>query len=117
MTLELVIGSWFNLPRLGTDVFASLMKARVRYEKGKGFMFGPETDVRAASRTIERATGEAVGLSVRCVLCGVECCPSCTYRAVCDRTVVSPACLCGEHVTGSDAFGAYVKMFESRLSE
>jgi len=114
---KLVVGSWFDLPRLGTDVFSSLMKAGVKYERGKGFMLTQGTDLRAASHTIEAATGEAVGLSVPCAVCGAECCETCVFRAFCDRRSVSPTCLCDEHASGEDAFQTYVRAFESRLAQ
>ena len=114
---KVVVGSWFDLPRLGTDVFSSLMKAGVKYERGKGFMLTQGTDLRAASHTIEAATGEAVGLSVPCAVCGAECCETCAFRAFCDRESVSPTCLCDEHASGKDAFETYVTAFESRLAQ
>jgi hypothetical protein len=115
--MKVVIGNWFNLPRLGTDVFSALMKAGVKYEKGMGFMLAAETDIGAASRTIEKATGESVELSVRCFVCAREACPSCSLRAICDRRTVSPACLCEEHFLADDAYEVYVKTFEAGLAE
>jgi len=115
--MNVVIGSWFNLPRLGGDTFSSLMKAGVKYEKGKGFMFSPETDVRLAARIIEKATGQEIGLSVSCYICSEVACPACTYQTICDRRSVSPMCLCDEHFSADDAYETYVKVFEASLSE
>lgn len=115
--MKIVIGSWFNLPRLGTDVFSSLMKTGVKYDRGMGFMFTYETDVQGAARTIGRATDEEVELSVRCLVCLREACVSCPFQAICDRRTVSPMCLCEEHFSTADAYGGYVKAFEANLVE
>lgn len=112
-----MIGSWFNLPRLGTDVFSALMKAGVKYEKGMGFMLTAETNLHTATRTIEGATGDRVELSVRCFVCLSEACPSCPFQANCNRSAVSPMCLCREHSSSSDAFAVYSRTFESSLAE
>ncbi len=115
--LKVVVGSWFSLPRLGTDSFSALMKAGVSYEKGMGFMFTPETNLQNAVRIVEVATGEAVELSIRCFICSAEACPTCQFKTVCDRKAVSPMCLCEEHSSSDDAFAVYSRNFEARLAE
>lgn len=115
--MKVLVGSWFELPRLETDLFAALMKAGVKYEKEMGFMLTPETDMQSASRTIARATGEAVDLSVRCYVCGLESCPSCGFASICDRRVVSPMCLCEEHAASGNAYLTYMNTFEATLAE
>jgi hypothetical protein len=115
--VKIVIGSWFNLPRLGTDVFSSLMKAGVKYDKGRGFMFSSETDLQAATRTIGRATDEEVELSVRCFVCLREACVSCPFQGICDRRTVSSMCLCEDHFSAPDAYTGYVQAFEASLAE
>ena len=115
--MNVVVGGWFSLPRLGTDVFSSLMKAGVKYEKGKGFMFTPDTDIQRAARTIENATGEQIALEVRCYVCSAVACPGCSYQPICDRRSVSPMCLCDEHLSSDDAFETYEKVFEAYLTE
>jgi hypothetical protein len=115
--LKIVIGSWFSLPRLGTDAFSALMKAGVKYESGMGFMLAPDCDISSASRAIRRALGEDVELSVRCAVCLAEACPSCPYSDSCDRRVVSPMCLCEEHLSMEGAFENYVEAFRSGLAE
>jgi len=115
--MKLVVGSWFSLPRLGTEEFRSMMKAGVRYEKGMGFMLTPGTDMREAVHLIERAIGERVELYLRCYVCLKEACGSCEYLDVCDRRSVSPMCLCMEHSSSYGSFEAYVSAFEKNLAE
>jgi hypothetical protein len=115
--MKVVVGSWFNLPRLGTDVFSALMKSGVKYEKGMGFMFTPDTNLQAAARNIELATGQEVEISVRCFVCAREACPSCQFAEACNRRIVSPMCLCEEHSSSEEAFETYSRAFEARLAE
>ncbi len=115
--MKIVIGSWFSLPRVGTDAFSTLMKAGVKYEKGMGFMIAPDCDISAAARAVGRATDEPVDLSVRCAVCLVEACPSCPYSDACDRRSVSPMCLCEAHLSMDGAYENYVSTFRSSLAE
>ena len=58
--MKILVGGWFSLPRLGTDVFSLLVRQQgVVYDKGMGcFKFDSGTDIAAAVRTISAATGE-----------------------------------------------------------
>ncbi len=114
--MKIVVGAWFRLPRLGTDAFSALMRQGVRYDREMGFMLGSDTDVESAVMTLSRVLGEQVDLSLLCMICLNEACPSCPYLSVCDRRTVSPLCLCAEHSAGEDAYRNYVKTF-SALAE
>ena len=115
--MKIVVGAWFRLPRLGTEVFSALMKQGVRYDRERGFMLGSNTDTESAVRTLSRVLREEVDLSVRCFVCLSEACPSCPYLSVCDRRRVSPLCLCEEHSSGEGAYGNYVNTFSALLAE
>ncbi|HXW37433.1 MAG TPA: hypothetical protein VEJ36_05995 [Nitrososphaerales archaeon] len=115
--MKIVLGSWFSLPRLGTEAYASLIRSGAKYESGMGFMLPQDCDLSEAVRIIRKATGEGVQLAVRCVVCLKEACVSCPYDDVCDRSVVSPMCLCGVHSSGEGAYEGYVAAFLSSLSE
>lgn len=115
--MRIVVGAWFKLPRLGTDAFSSLMKQGVRYDRQMGFMLGPDTDVESVVKTLGRVLREDVDLQVRCFICLNPACPSCRYLPVCDRSRVSPMCLCEEHSAGHAAYENYVKTFEAALAE
>lgn len=69
MAKKILVGGWFDLPRLGRDVFAVLMKQGVVYDKSMGFKLDSATDIQAAVRTLRAATGEEVELSLRCFVC------------------------------------------------
>jgi hypothetical protein len=115
--MKIVVGAWFSLPRLGSDVFSTLMRQGVRYDREMGFMLAAETDVESAVITLRRVLGEEVDLSLLCTVCLREACPSCPYLSTCDRGRVSPLCLCEEHASGEGAYRNYVNTFTQMLAE
>jgi hypothetical protein len=115
--VKVMLDSWFSLPRLGTAHFSALMKQGVKYDKDLGFKIDSATDVPGAMGTLRSALGEEVDLTLRCFVCGREACPGCSYSASCDRTKVSPVCLCADHFSGSDSFETYEKTVIDNLGE
>jgi hypothetical protein len=113
--LKIIVGGWFDLPRVGRDVFSVLMKQGVIYDKAMGFKFDSGTDLQAAVRTLSAATGEEVELTLRCFVCGREACPGCPYLPSCDRTSVSTLCLCADHSPEKSVFDLYAKTFDVHL--
>ncbi len=114
--MKILVGSWFELPRLGRDVFLLLMKQGVKYEKEMGFKFDGDTNLPAAVRILSSALGEDVELALRCFVCGLESCTGCPYLEVCDRRSVSPFCLCGVHARGDQAYEVYAGTFGELLN-
>jgi hypothetical protein len=112
---QLVVGGWFNLPRVGRDVFTALMKQGVVYDRAMGFKLDSATDIQAVVRTVRAATGEEVELVLRCFVCGKVACPGCPYIASCDRASVSSLCLCGDHAPEKAVFSTYSKTFDDNL--
>jgi hypothetical protein len=109
------VGGWFNLPRLGTDVFGALVRKQgVVYDKSTGFKFDSGTDLQAAVRTLLSA-GVEVELTLRCFVCLKEACPGCPYLLSCDRTSVSTFCLCADHAPEKSVFEVYTKTFDVNL--
>lgn len=115
MAKRIVLGGWFDLPRVGRDVFAALMREEVVYDRSMGFKLDSATDLQAAVRTIRAATGEEVELVLRCFICGKPSCPDCPYVSACDRTSVSTLCLCSDHSPDKSVFGTYTKTFDVNL--
>lgn len=115
MVKRIVVGGWFELPRVGRDVFAALMRQEVVYDKSMGFKLDSGTDVQAAVKTIRAATGEEVELLLRCFICGKPACPGCPYAEACDRTSVSTLCLCADHAPERSVFDEYAKTFDLSL--
>ena len=112
---RIVVGGWFDLPRLGTEVFSTLVRKQgVVYDKSTGFKFDAGTDLQGAVRTLLSA-GVEVELSLRCWVCGKESCPGCPYLPSCDRTSVSTFCLCADHAPEKSVFEAYTKTFDVNL--
>ena len=114
--MRVVVGGWFTLPRLGRDAFALLMRQGVVYDKAMGFKLDPLTDIQSAVRTIRSATGEEVDVMLSCMICSRVACPGCPYLSVCDRTDVSPLCLCDDHSPDKSVFEAYGKAFLTAFS-
>jgi hypothetical protein len=109
---KVLVGGWFDLPRLGTEVFSALVRREgVVYDKSMGFKFDAGTDLAAAVRTL-RSAGVEVELTLRCFVCGKPACEGCPYSESCDRTKVSTLCLCGEHAPEKSVFWLYSKTFD-----
>jgi hypothetical protein len=89
----------------------------VRYDRALGFRLDVETDIGAAVRTISSALDEDVELVLRCFVCGREACLGCPYNTKqdCDRTRVSPMCLCSDHSPGEESFVLYRRAFQDSL--
>ncbi|MDA4121892.1 MAG: hypothetical protein OK456_01775 [Thaumarchaeota archaeon] len=109
--MKILIGSWFYLPRMGSEVFSAMMKEGVVYDKKLGFKLDPATDLELAVRTISAGLGDEVELTVRCFLCGTEACPGCPYIETCDRSRVSSLCLCEKHSPEKDVYELYQKTY------
>lgn len=107
--MKITVGDWFKLPFLGKDVFSSLRRAGVDYEKGKGFLLNEQTDIEQAVKIIEANTGEKVELYLRCFICSREACSGCEYFELCERESVSVKCLCSEHLS----FSQYSEFFKN----
>lgn len=112
---RVLLGSWFSLPVVGREYFTALMRQGVKYDKALGFKMDSETEVGPALRTLRAALGEDVELSLRCFICGKEACPGCAYADICDRSAVSPVCLCAEHSRGGGAFELYERTLRDTL--
>jgi hypothetical protein len=112
---KVIVGGWFDLPRLGADVFSALVRRNgVVYDKSTGFKFDASTDLPGAVRTL-RSAGVEVELTLRCFVCGKPACPECPYLESCDRTSVSTLCLCSDHAPEKSVFGEYKKTFDMSL--
>jgi hypothetical protein len=113
--LKIILGSWFELPKLGREVFLLLMKQGVKYEKEMGFKLDGDTELEGAVNVLSSTLGEEVELSLRCFVCLVEACPGCVYFNVCDRRKVSPLCLCEGHASGAGGYEIYSETFRENL--
>jgi len=113
--LRILVGAWFSLPRLGRDAFSLLMREGVAYDKDMGFRFDSATDLQAATRTLSKALGDEVELTLRCSICGREACEGCPYFESCDRAAFSTLCLCAEHAPEKSVYGLYSKTFDNLL--
>jgi hypothetical protein len=112
---RIVVGRWFDLPRLGTEAWSTLVRKQgVVYDKSTGFKFDAATDVRGAVRTL-RSAGVEVELTLRCWICGKEACPGCPYLSSCDRASVSTFCLCADHAPEKSVFEEYARAFDANL--
>ncbi len=115
MAKRILVGGWFDLPRVGRDVFSALMKQGVVYDKAMGFKLDSGTDLQGAVRTVRAATGEEVELTLRCFVCGKVACDGCPYLSACDRASVSTLCLCADHAPEKSVFGEYKETFDLHM--
>jgi hypothetical protein len=67
--MKIVMNSWFQLPWVGKDVYADLMKAKVKRDSRLGFSFSSETNVPRALSILTTALDEPVELAKACFLC------------------------------------------------
>jgi hypothetical protein len=67
--MQITLNRWFNLPFLGRDVFADLMKAKVEHDKRLGFRFTSATNVGRALSVLSRVLQEPVEMARSCFIC------------------------------------------------
>jgi hypothetical protein len=116
--IRILLGNWFNLPRVGPDVFSKLMRqARLRYDRQKGmFLVEPETNVAVLTAILKEALKDEVVIELPCFVCGKSAgCGDCEYLDICDRTTVSNQCICKECFEQKDAYERYCDAFSQKL--
>lgn len=116
--IKIMLGNWFNLPRVGPDVFSKLMRqARLKYDREKRlFMVQPETNVTVLTSILKEALKDDVIIELPCFVCGKSAgCAECEYVDVCDRTNVSSQCICKECYE-EDPYKHYCDNFMERLA-
>lgn len=113
--MNVLVGGWFSLPRIGREVFSQLMRCGVEYDRDLGFRMTAQTDIESAVGVISSAIGGEIDLSVRCFICGLVACPGCPYSGSCDRRRVSPLCLCDAHSSSGDVYESYRLAFRATL--
>jgi len=114
-----MLGDWFNLPRVGPDVFSKLMRqARLRYDRQKRmFMVESETNVASLITILKEALKDDVIIELPCFVCGKSAgCSECEFVDVCDRTSVSNQCVCKGCFEEEDAYKHYCDTFMERLA-
>ncbi|MBI5133513.1 MAG: hypothetical protein HZA83_02260, partial [Thaumarchaeota archaeon] len=60
--IRIMLGNWFNLPRVGSDVFSKLMRqARLKYDREKRmFLVEQETNIAALVSILKEALKDDV---------------------------------------------------------
>ncbi len=108
-------GKKFRLPRLGKDVFAKLMRAKLKYDKNDGsFEITEETDLTTVSSILKAALNEQIILELQCIICSKGAgCAECEYASMCSRA--SDLCICNECLSRSDAYENYKEFVLQRL--
>ncbi|MFQ5969075.1 MAG: hypothetical protein ACE5J2_01080 [Nitrososphaerales archaeon] len=117
--IKILLGSWFNLPRVGPDVFSKLMRyAKLKYDREKRmFLVQPETDLAALTGILKEALKGDVIIELPCFVCSKSAgCSECEFVDVCDRTIVSSHCVCKGCFEKKDAYKDYCDAFEERLA-
>jgi len=97
------MNSWFQLPFVGKDIYADLMKAKVKRDPRLGFRITSETNVSRALTILSNVFDEPVEVAKACFICNgalEEDSESGYARTICKT--------CQEN---SDAFDLYVMKF------
>jgi len=89
------------LPYVGKDVFADLMRAKVKRDPRLGFCFTPETSVLRALAVLTNALKEPVELAKSCFICDKPL----------DEAVDGGSSICKECAASSDSYDIYVMKF------
>jgi hypothetical protein len=63
------MNSWFQLPWVGKEIYADLMRAKVKRDSRLGFSFTSETNVPRAISILSSALDEPVELAKSCFIC------------------------------------------------
>lgn len=117
--IRILLGNWFTLPRVGSDVFSKLMRqARLKYDREKRmFLVEPETNVAILTSILKDALKDEVVIELPCFVCGKSAgCGGCEYLDICDRTNVSNKCICKECFGQKDAYERYCELFSKKLA-
>lgn len=117
--IKILLGNWFSLPRVGSDIFSRLMRqARLKYDRQKGmFMVQPETEISVLTSILKEALKDEVVVELPCFVCGKSAgCSECEFLDVCDRTNVSNQCICKGCQEHEDTYGNYCDTFSRRLA-
>jgi hypothetical protein len=114
--IKIHIDHWFRLPRLGSEAFRKVTReAHLKYDKQKGFLADQNTDLTLVA-SILKSIGEEVAVEVSCYICGQPAeCPECAYNQICDRTIVSPTCICPKCLGDPDAQTLYAMRVEKEF--
>lgn len=115
--IRILLGDWFNLPRVGSDVFSKLMRqARLRYDRNKRmFLVEPETNISALTAILKEALNDNIVIELPCFVCEKSAgCGDCGYLEICDRTIVSNQCICKECFEQTDAYERYCDAFSQK---
>src|SRR5271169_5528390 len=67
--MKIVLNSWFQIPFVGKDVYADLMKAKVKRDPRLGFRLTSETNISRALTILANALDEPVELARACFIC------------------------------------------------
>jgi hypothetical protein len=67
--LKIITDKWFQLPWIGKETYADLMKAKVKRDSKFGFKFASDTNASRALSILSAALGESVELARSCFIC------------------------------------------------
>lgn len=107
----------FKLPRVGSDIFAKLMRAKLKYDRKKGtFEITDNTNLPLVLSILNTVLKDEVVLELECILCSKSAgCSECEYADICDRSDVSSLCICKECLSKPNAYDQYRERLLQRL--
>jgi hypothetical protein len=105
----------FELPYLGKDVFVSLMRAGLNYDRPtRAFYVDTETNLGVVNQILKSEVGMALEIAITCVVCGSAIdCSSCPHYQDCLRENLT--CLCNNCSLGRDLFSLHRAAWAARM--
>lgn len=115
--IRLQKGIPFRLPRVGSDTFSKLMRAKLKYDKKSGmFEVTESTDISDVISILTKALNDEVVLELECIICSKSAnCAECEYGDICDRSKVSSLCICCDCLNKEDVYERYIDTILKRL--
>lgn len=94
--MNIIIGEWFWLPRVGGDVFKKLVnEAGLKYDRTKGFQATSMSDLSLISSIIKDELREDVEVVMKCFICSNHVkCSACRYYENCESARKYHTCVC-----------------------
>lgn len=100
--MRIVMNAWFQLPWIGKDVYADLMRAKVKRDSKLGFSFTSETNVPRALTILSNALDEPVDLARACFICD---------KPLEDIVEPEHGTICADCRSGEDSYDIYIMKF------
>jgi len=106
--MKVALYTRFKLPYMGKDLFISLMRAGLVYDRAaKAFYVDLNTDRDLVNEILKERIGEGLELLKACAICGKGIdCETCEFSRDCPREGYT--CICSKCMAGEDVLKRYL---------